>query len=95
MCQMGHGPGHGHGHGHHHHHGHGGGRGHHGVCTFGGRGHHGCCCCGGMQPGCCSGGGWRRFMSPAEEIEALHDYLAELKKEIAGVEARIHELKGK
>ena len=38
---------------------------------------------------------WRRFMSPAEEMERLHEYLAELKKEVAGVEARIHELKEK
>ena len=38
---------------------------------------------------------WRRFLSPAEEMERLHEYLAELKKEVAGVEARIHELKEK
>uniref|UniRef100_A0A7V4G8I4 DUF5320 domain-containing protein n=1 Tax=Desulfobacca acetoxidans TaxID=60893 RepID=A0A7V4G8I4_9BACT len=82
MCH----PGHGHGHGH-------GGS---GCCTFGARGqvgpgsrccHHTCCCCGGWN--------WRRYISPAEELERLHDYLAELKKEIAGVEARIHELKSK
>jgi hypothetical protein len=86
MCQTGHGHGHGHGHG---------GHGHHGCCTFGGgRGHGGCCCCGGMMPGCCSGMGWRRFMSPAEELERLQNYLEELKKEIAGVEARIREMKG-
>jgi hypothetical protein len=47
----------------------------------------GCCCCGGM--------GFRRFISPAEELERLRHYLEELKKEVAGVEARIHELKGK
>lgn len=81
MCEMGHGHGHGHGRGH----GHG-----QGCCTFGGRRHHGCC--GGMMPGCC-GSGWRRFVSPAEELENLHRYLEELKKEMAGVEARIHELK--
>ncbi len=81
MCQMGHGHGHGHGgmHGH-------------GCCTGGGM-HHGfhgggmSCCCGGM--------GFRRFISPAEELERLKNYLEELKKEVAGVEARIHELKGK
>jgi hypothetical protein len=28
-------------------------------------------------------------------MERLQDYLEELKKEVAGVEARIHELKGK
>ena len=39
--------------------------------------------------------GWRRFTSPAEEMERLQDYLEELKKEMAGVEARIRELKGK
>jgi hypothetical protein len=92
MCQMGHGHGHGQGHGHHH--GHGGGQGHHGCCTFGGRSHHGCCCCGGMQPGCCTSVGWRRFTSPAEEIERLEHYLDELKKEMAGVEARLKELRG-
>jgi hypothetical protein len=36
----------------------------------------------------------RRFISPAEELERLRDYLEELKKEMAGVEARIYELKG-
>jgi len=39
--------------------------------------------------------GFRRFISPAEELERLKNYLEELKKEIAGVETRIHELKGK
>lgn len=92
MCMISKG---GHGHGHGHGYGHGGGRGH-GCChPGGGYYHHGGFCCGGTLPGCCSGGGWRRYMSPAEEIERLHEYLAELKKEIAGVEARIHELKGK
>ena len=78
MCQMGHGHGHGHGHG--------GMRRHHGCCTGGGM-HHGFGCCTGM-------GHWRRFISPAEELEHLREYLDELKKETAGVEARIHELKG-
>jgi hypothetical protein len=78
--------GHGHGHGH----GHGGMRWHHGCCTGGGmfHGHH-------HGHGCCGGMGFRRFISPAEEMERLKNYLDELKKEIAGVEARIHELKGK
>ena len=83
MCQMGHGHGQGHGHG--------GMRGS-GCCTGGfhhgfGRGRMMSCCCGGR--------GFRRFISPAEELERLRDYLEELKKETAGVEARIHELKGK
>jgi hypothetical protein len=80
MCNI---PGGGHGGGH----GHGFGHGGHGsgCCTFHGMGHH----------GSCLGGGWRRFMSPAEELERLHNYLAELKNEVAGVEARIHELKAK
>ena len=86
MCDTS-GGGHGHGFhgGHGHGFGHGGGHGH-GCCTpHQGMGHH----------GCCTGGGWRRFISPAERLECLHRYLDELKKEIAGVEARIHELKGK
>lgn len=70
----------GYGHGH----GHGWGYGS-GCCSFHGMRHH----------GCCMGKGWRRFVSPAEELERLHNYLAELKNEIAGVEARIHELKAK
>jgi hypothetical protein len=81
MCQMGHGHGHGHGHG--------GGHGHHrghGCCTFGGGRSHHCCCCSGL--------GWRRFFSPAEELECLEKYLEDLKKEQAGVEVRIRELKG-
>ena len=82
MCQTGHGHGHGHG-----------GMQGHGCCSGGGMHHgfHG----GRMMSGCCSGMGFRRFISPAEEMERLRDYLEELKKEMAGVEARIHELKGK
>jgi len=80
MCQMGHGHGHGHG----------GMRGH-GFC--GGGMHHGFGH--GRMMSCCCGMGFRRFISPAEELERLRDYLEELKKEMAGVEARIHELKGK
>jgi hypothetical protein len=81
MCNM---PGEGHGGGQGHGHGHGWGHGS-GCCSFHGMRRH----------GCCMGGGWRRFVSPAEELERLHNYLAELKNEIAGVEARIHELKAK
>ena len=84
MCNM---PGGGHGYGHHggHGFGHSGGHGQ-GCCTpHHGMGHH----------GCCMGGGWRRFVSPAEQLECLHGYLEDLKKEIARVEARIHDLKGK
>ena len=83
MCDM---PGGGHGHGGGHGFGHGHGGGHHGsgCCNpHHGMGHH------------CPGMGWRRFMSPAEKLERLHEYLDELKKEIAGVEAMIHEMKGK
>jgi hypothetical protein len=47
-----------------------------------------------MMPGCCTGMGFRRFISPAEELERLRDYLEQLKKEMAGVEARIRELGG-
>jgi hypothetical protein len=82
MCNMGH-------HGHHH----GGGMRGHGFYGWGSMGHGGCC--GGMHPGCCIGRSWRHFISPAEEMERLQDYLEELKKEVAGVEARINELKGK
>ena len=83
MCNMP-GGGYGHGHGHGFKHGQGWGFGT-GCCSPHGMGHH----------GCCHGGGWRRFISPAEELERLHEYLDQLKKEIAGVEARIHDLKGK
>lgn len=86
MCCL---PGSGHRHGHGHGHGHGAP----GCCVGFAWGHH-CCCCGGVLPGCCRGFGWRRFMSPAEELERLEAYLAELKKEMAGVEARLQELKG-
>lgn len=79
MCQIGHGHGHGHGPG-------GGPWHHHHGCCIGGPWHHG--------HGCCVGWGWRRFFSPAEELECLERYLEDLKKEQAGVEARIRELKG-
>jgi hypothetical protein len=47
-----------------------------------------------MMPGCCGGMGFRRFISPAEELERLQNYLEELRKEMAGVEARIREMQG-
>jgi len=79
MCRMGHGHGFGHG----------------GMHGHGWGGMHQGCCCGPVMPGCGSGMGFRRFISPVEELEHLRDYLEELKKEIAGVEARIRELKEK
>ena len=91
MCNMP-GRGHGHGMGLGHGHGHGWSVMGSGCCTpspHHGMGHHGM-----GHHGCCTGS-WRRFISPAEQLECLHRYLEELKKEIAGVEARIHELKGK
>jgi hypothetical protein len=90
MCNM---PGGGHGHGVGHGHGHGWSVMGSGCCTptpHHGAGHHGM-----GHHGYCTGGSWRRFMSPAEELERLHNYLAELKKEMAGVEAKVHDLKGK
>jgi hypothetical protein len=40
------------------------------------------------------GRGWQRFFSSAEEMEFLERNLEDLKKEEAGVVARIRELKG-
>lgn len=37
----------------------------------------------------------RHYLSPQEKIEKLENYLEELKKEQAGVEARIKELQDK
>jgi len=72
---------------------HGFGHGHgHGCCTFVGPPPH-WGCCGGRLPHCC-GRGWRRFLSPSEEAGFLKQYLEDLKKEMAGVEARIRELQG-
>ena len=45
--------------------------------------------------GCGCGTFTRRFMSAREEQERLEEYREELKKELAGVEERIQELKGK
>jgi hypothetical protein len=48
--------------------------------------------------GCnCGGGGmyFRRFISAREEQERLEEYRNQLKNELAGVEERIQELKGK
>ena len=49
-----------------------------------------CGCC-----GCGCGPSFRRFLSSKEEQEGLETYKDELKKELAGVEERIKELKGK
>lgn len=53
---------------------------------------------GGCNCGCCGCGCGtfsRRFISAKEELERLEHYKDELKKELAGVEERIKELKGK
>lgn len=46
-------------------------------------------------PGCCCGHGPapRRFVSKQEREEKLLEYVEELKREIAGVEEKIQELK--
>jgi len=50
----------------------------------------GCIC------GCCGGGTFfRRFISAKEEQERLEEYRDQLKKELAGVEERLRELKSK
>lgn len=49
-----------------------------------------CGCC-----GCGCGTGFRRFCSVSEQLECLQSYLDQLKKEQAGVEERIQELKNK
>lgn len=49
-----------------------------------------CGCC-----GCGCGSSFRRFFSSKEEQECLEAYRDELRKELAGVEERIEELKGK
>ena len=49
----------------------------------------GCTC------GCGCGPGFRRFFSSKEEQEWLEGYRDQLKKEIAGVEERIKQIKGK
>ena len=51
------------------------------------------CTCGCCRCGC--GPSFRRFLSSKEEQEGLETYKDELKKELAGVEERIKELKGK
>uniref|UniRef100_A0A7C3WLU3 DUF5320 domain-containing protein n=1 Tax=Desulfobacca acetoxidans TaxID=60893 RepID=A0A7C3WLU3_9BACT len=51
-------------------------------------------CCFGIHLGCGVGRGWQRFFSSAEEMEFLERNLEDLKKEEAGVVARIRELKG-
>ena len=49
-----------------------------------------CGCC-----GCGCGSSFRRFFSSKEEQECLENYRDQLKKELAGVEEHIRELKGK
>lgn len=49
-----------------------------------------CGCC-----GCGCGPSFRRFFSSEEEQECLETYRDQLKKELAGLEERIKELKGK
>lgn len=49
-----------------------------------------CGCC-----GCGCGPSFRRFISSEEERECLKTYRDQLKKELAGVEERIKELKAK
>ncbi len=52
---------------------------------------------GGWGCGCGCGCGTfnRRFISAREEEERLEEYKEQLKKELAGVEERIQEIKGK
>ena len=49
-----------------------------------------CGCC-----GCGCGPSFRRFFSPQEELECLEAHEDQLKKELAGVAARIKELESK
>lgn len=49
-----------------------------------------CGCC-----GCGCGPSFRRFISAKEEAERLEEYRNQLKKELAGVEEYVQELKGK
>ncbi len=51
------------------------------------------CTCGCRGFGC--GPSFRRFFSSKEEKECLETYRDQLKKELAGVEERMKELKGK
>jgi len=49
----------------------------------------------GPDCGCGCGVLFRRFISAKEEQERLEDYRDQLKKELAGLEERIQELKAK
>jgi hypothetical protein len=42
---------------------------------------------------CCSGGFERRFLTKAEQIEELEEYLAELKLEVQAVEEHLADLR--
>lgn len=47
-------------------------------------------------PTCCESGAFRRrFRTSDEEAEQLKEYKTELEREIAGIDERIRELKGK
>ena len=53
-------------------------------------------CCGPKHPpkgecktSCCSGHGFRKFITKAEELEMLEKYKEQLQKELTGVEERI------
>ena len=54
-------------------------------------GYYGCCCRGGHHD---HGHFARRFMTKAEKIEKLENYVQDLKNELAAVQERIKELKG-
>ncbi len=56
-------------------------------------GHAARCTCGCCSCGCA--GSFRRFYSSQEELECLEAYRDELVKELAGVDERLSELKGK
>jgi hypothetical protein len=56
--------------------------------TYSGRSGCACGCC-----GCGCGPSFRRFFSNKEEKECLEDYKEQLRRELAGVEDRIKELK--
>ena len=64
------------------------------MCQSGGSQRHsgsggcGCGCC-----GCGCGPFFRRFISKEEEEERLEEYRKQLKKELAGLEQRLQELK--
>jgi transcriptional regulator of met regulon len=55
-----------------------------------------CCDAFSCSCGCCGGRPYpRRFLSAKEKLDRLTEYREQLKMELAGVEERIAELKGK